>query len=268
MWPSNKRYEKLDLLFYRNNSFRISMKTTRCNETMDERMKQAFYFRLFLRPSRISQISTIFEISYPLTCGPPSAWGRDWNNWRLVAQQQGAATPLVGRGASCRSPRDVLTRVYLQAAHPRRRQHSFYAPPFISRAYELKSTDAGVAGTSRAGEDAVHVTRRASRARRATPFFGSKRKHAVLRLTARVRTQRRTLPRRRTPVIVTLSYLSTCTSTRARFGRVIDDSERRGMRCERSGTLSVPCLVKATTSCVLPSPWVVVWGRRRPVDRS
>lgn len=83
-------------------------------------------------------------------------------------------------------------------------------------------------------------------------------------------TLRRTLPREERDRY--RDRISTCISTRARFGRVSSayamDSERRGMRCERSGTLSVPCLVKATTSCVLPSPWVVVWGRRRPVGRS
>lgn len=75
-------------------------------------------------------------------------------------------------------------------------------------------------------------------------------------------------------------------NARSRLSRCCPDAPRRVSRdarttkstgwcgntewCERSGTLMESarraCLVKATTSCVLPSPWVV-WGRSRPIYR-
>lgn len=80
---------------------------------------------------------------------------------------------------------------------------------------------------------------------------------------------RRDTPTRETLVTATVSmYIPTrtvrvraCIVRRAYSRRTRSDAECAASGAERSRRArGVPCLVKATTSCVLPSPWVVVWS--------
>lgn len=66
---ANKRHQKLYLLFYHNiyseSSLKRDVTRRRKNET------NSFLFSPLLL--YLKKISTILEISHPLTCGPPSA---------------------------------------------------------------------------------------------------------------------------------------------------------------------------------------------------